>query len=102
MLTEKELKTMENIVKRERGILDLQKKYEEYKEFDTPRWRDKMELNHIVDDYNKFMDDAEAVLFLNEEAVMPVATMEEEKEEIVIPKPSKKLEDFKNKFGKFF
>ena len=64
-----------------------------------------MEDAHVLDDYNEFMDNAEKVLFPEEqkEEVLKVAALEEVgEEEIVIPKPSNALEAFKNKFKKFF
>ena len=64
-----------------------------------------MEDAHVLDDYNEFMDNAEKVLFPEEqkEEVLKVAALEEVgEEEIVIPKPSSSLEAFKNKFKKFF
>ena len=105
MLTIEEVKILKGIVKREEGIQDLREQYEEYKKLDTPRGKDKMEDAHVLDDYNEFMDNAEKVLFPEEqkEEVLKVAALEEVgEEEIVIPKPSSALEAFKNKFKKFF
>lgn len=105
MLTKEEVKVLRGIVEREEGILELREQYEEYKKLDTPRGKDKMEDTHVLDDYNEFMDNAEKVLFPEEqkEEVLKVAALEEVgEEEIVIPKPSSSLEAFKNKFKKFF
>lgn len=105
MLTKEEVKVLRGIVEREEGIQGLREQYEEYKKLDTPRGKDKMEDAHVLDDYNEFMDNAEKVLFPEEqkEEVLKVAALEEvEEEEIVIPKPSSSLEAFKNKFKKFF
>ena len=105
MLTKEELKVMKEIVEREEGILELREQYEEYKKLDTPRGFEKMKDEYVLDDYLKFMDNAEKVLFHEEqkETVLKVAALEEVKEEeIVIPKPSSALEAFKNKFKKFF
>lgn len=105
MLTKEEVKVLRGIVEREEGILELREQYEEYKTLDTPRGKDKMEDAHVLDDYNEFMDNAEKVLFPEEqkEEVLKVAALEEVgEEEIVIPKPSSSLEAFKNKFKKFF
>lgn len=105
MLTIEEVKILKGIVEREEGIQDLREQYEEYKKLDTPRGKDKMEDAHVLDDYNEFMDNAEKVLFPEEqkEEVLKVAALEEVgEEEIVIPKPSSALEKFKNRFNKFF
>ena len=105
MLTKEEVKVLRGIVEREEGILELREQYEEYKKLDTPRGKDKMDVAHVLDDYNVFMDNAEKVLFPEEqtEEVLKVAALEEVgEEEIVIPKPSSSLEAFKNKFKKFF
>lgn len=105
MLTKEEVKVLRGIVEREEGILELREQYEEYKKLDTPRGKDKMGDAHVLDDYNEFMDNAEKVLFPEEqkEEVLKVAALEEVgEEEIVIPKPSSALEAFKNKFKKFF
>lgn len=105
MLTKEEIKVLRGIVEREEGIQGLREQYEEYKKLDTPREKDKMEDAHVLDDYNEFMDNAEKVLFPEEqkEEVLKVAALEEVgEEEIVIPKPSDALEKFKNRFNKFF
>ena len=105
MLTKEEVKVLRGVVEREEGILELREQYEEYKKLDTPRGKDKMEDAHVLDDYNEFMDNAEKVLFPEEqnETVFKATALEEIKEEeIVIPKPSSALEAFKNKFKKFF
>jgi hypothetical protein len=105
MLTKAEVKVLKGIVEREEGILELKEKYEEYKKLDTPRGFEKMKDEYVLDDYLMFMDNAEKVLFPEEqkETVLKVAALEEvEEEEIVIPKPSSALEAFKNKFKKFF
>lgn len=105
MLTIEEVKVLRGVVEREEGILELREQYEEYKKLDTLRGKDKMEDAHVLDDYNEFMDNAEKVLFPEEqkEEVLKVAALEEVgEEEIVIPKPSSALEAFKNKFKKFF
>lgn len=105
MLTKAEVKVLRGVVEREEGILELREQYEEYKKLDTPRGKDKMEDAHVLDDYNEFMDNAEKVLFPEEqnETVFKAAALEEvEEEEIVIPKPSDALEKFKNRFNKFF
>lgn len=105
MLTKEEVKVLRGIVEREEGILELREQYDEYKKLDTPRGKDKMEDAHVLDDYNEFMDNAEKVLFPEEqkEKVFKAAALEEVgEEEIVIPKPSDALEKFKNRFNKFF
>ena len=105
MLTKEEVKVLRGVVEREEGILELREQYEEYKKLDTPRGKDKMEDAHVLDDYNEFMDNAEKVLFPEEqnETVLKATALEEIKEEeIVIPKPSDALEKFKNRFNKFF
>lgn len=105
MLTKEEVKVLRGILEREEGIQGLREQYEEYKKLDTPRGKDKMEDAHVLDDYNEFMDNAEKILFPEEqkEEVLKVAVLEEvEEDEIVIPKPSDALEKFKNRFNKFF
>lgn len=104
MLTKEEVKVLRGIVEKEEGIQGLREQYEEYKKLDTPRGKDKMEDAHVLDDYNEFMDNAEKVLFPEEqnETVFKAAALEEVEEEIVIPKPSDALEKFKNRFNKFF
>ena len=83
MLTKEEVKVLRGIVEREEGILELREQYEEYKKLDTPRGKDKMEDAHVLDDYNEFMDNAEKVLFPEEqkEEVLKVANGKQTKAE---------------------
>lgn len=66
-------------------------KYWSYSKFDTPRAFEKLEASGVLEDYKNFMNECEAFLF-----------SEVEMYSISLPKPSKALEDFKNKFNKFF
>ena len=69
--------------------------YKRYKRLDTPRTFEKMEIFGVLEDYKYFMSDCEYYL-LGKDNIKTLS------DTISIPKPSKKLEDFKNKFGKFF
>lgn len=65
--------------------------YKRYKRLDTPRTFEKMEASGVLEDYKNFMNECEMFLFSGVEMYS-----------ISLPKPSKALEDFKNKFNKFF
>lgn len=73
---------------------ELLETYKEYKFFADSRGMKLLEEQGLVDEYNSFMSECEAVLFSNVKTLV-AATIE-------LPKPSKALEDFKNKFNKFF
>lgn len=97
-MTKQELEVLKNVYEKESGILELREKYEEYKKLDTPRNFERMKNECVLDDYLKFMLDAEKVL-CDAPCVQEVNTLSNELE---LPKPSKALEEFKNKFNKFF
>lgn len=74
---------------------ELERQYKEYKFFADARGMKLLAEKGLVDEYNEFMSEAEEVLFCDE-AVANYSV------KIVLPKPSSKLEAFKNKFNKFF
>ena len=71
----------------------IEKQYKEYKFFADARGMKLLSERGLVDEYNEYMSQLEDILF--GEKTYSV-------KDIVIPKPSKKLEAFKNKFNKFF
>lgn len=70
-------------------MTDLEKQYKEYRYFADVRGQKLLAERGLLDEYNAFMNECEEVLF-------------EDTRELVLPKPSKELEAFKNKFKKFF
>ena len=68
---------------------ELEKEYKEYRKFADARGMKLLGESGLLDDYNEYMNSLEDILF-NENAVRS------------IPKPSEKLEAFKNKFNKYF
>lgn len=69
----------------------LEKQYKDYKFFADSRGMKMLSENGLVDEYNEFMSECEALLFQDVETL-----------KIELPKPSAGLEAFKNKFNKFF
>lgn len=72
----------------------IEKQYKEYKFFADARGMKLLSEKGLVDEYNEYMSQLEDILFDEIETYSA--------KEIVLPKPSKKLEAFKNKFNKFF
>ena len=70
---------------------DLEKTYKEYKFFADARGMKMLSDIGLVDEYNEFMSECESILFSGERIL-----------KIELPKPSAKLEAFKNRFNKFF
>ncbi len=70
-------------------MTDIEKQYKEYRYFADVRGQKLLAERGLLDEYNAFMNECEEVLF-------------EDTRELVLPKPSKELEAFKNKFKKFF
>lgn len=68
---------------------ELEKEYKEYRKFADARGMKLLGESGLLDDYNEYMNSLEDILF-NENAFRS------------IPKPSEKLEAFKNKFNKYF
>lgn len=88
------LKNIENvIVGSDSELVELERQYKEYKFFADARGMKLLADKGLVDEYNEFMSECEEVLFT--EAVRYALKIE-------LPKPSSKLEAFKNKFNKFF
>lgn len=81
------------IVGTDSELEELEKQYKEYKFFADSRGMKLLADKGLVDEYNEFMSAAEEVLFVDE---VPYAV------KIELPKPSSKLEAFKNKFNKYF
>ena len=73
-------------------LTTLEKEYKEYRTFADARGMKMLSEAGLVDEYNEYMTACETVLFGG--AVGYSA--------IELPKPSDKLEAFKNKFNKFF
>lgn len=72
-------------------MTELEKEYREYRTFADARGMKMLAEAGLVDEYNEYMSACEAVLFGNSTYSA-----------IELPKPSDKLEAFKNKFNKFF
>lgn len=70
-------------------MTDIEKQYKEYKYFADVRGQKLLAERGLLDEYNAFMNECEETLF-------------GDNRELVLPKPSKELEAFKNKFKKFF
>lgn len=70
-------------------LTDLERQYKEYKYFADSRGQKMLADGGLLDEYNSFMTECEEVLF-------------EDTRELVLPKPSKELEAFKNRFKKLF
>lgn len=68
---------------------ELEKEYKEYRRFADARGMKLLGESGLLDDYNEYMSSLEDILFC-ENAFRS------------IPKPSEKLEAFKNKFNKYF
>ena len=68
---------------------ELEKEYKEYRKFADARGMKLLGESGLLDDYNEYMSSLEDILF-GESAFRS------------IPKPSEKLEAFKNKFNKYF
>lgn len=73
------------------GISVLEKEYKEYRTFADARGMKMLSDAGLIDEYNEYMSACENILFSD----ISVYTVE-------LPKPSSKLEAFKNKFNKFF
>lgn len=93
------LKTIIKLLEEIKGILvgkedmtDLEKEYKEYRTLADSRGLKMLSDAGLVDEYNDYMNRCEAILFNN---VSSYSAIE-------LPKPSEKLEAFKNKFNKFF
>ena len=90
------LKRIESVISgKESDLAELEKVYKEYKFFADARGMKLLAEKGLVDEYNEFMTKCEEVLFYNEYTVGYNFKIE-------LPKPSGKLEAFKNKFNKFF
>ncbi len=72
---------------------DLEKSYREYKFFADARGAKLLADKGLLDEYNEYMSECEAILFADATGFSV---------KIELPKPSAKLEAFKNKFNKFF
>lgn len=73
----------------------LEKQYVEYKFFADDRGRKILADAGLLDEYNIFMSQCEEIIFADEKVLLSEFKIE-------LPKPSKALEAFKNKFNKFF
>lgn len=90
------LKNIENLISgKDDTLSEFEKQYQEYRTFADARGMKLLSEAGLVDEYNSFMTKAEEILFSNEYAVGYTLKIE-------LPKPSGKLEAFKNKFNKFF
>lgn len=90
------LKRIESVISgKESDLAELEKVYKEYKFFADARGMKLLAEKGLVDEYNEFMTKCEEILFCDEAAANYSI-------KIVLPKPSSKLEAFKNKFNKFF
>lgn len=72
---------------------DLEKTYKEYRTFADARGMKMLSEAGLVDEYNEYMSECESILFADATGFSV---------KIELPKPSAKLEAFKNKFNKFF
>lgn len=95
------LKTIIKLLEDIKGILvgkdeltDLERIYKEYRTFSDARGMKMLSEVGLVDEYNTFMTECENILF---SGIVGYSTSG-----IELPKPSEKLEAFKNKFNKFF
>lgn len=101
----KDLKTMIKLLGEIRDLLkgkddemsDLEKQYKEYKYLADSRGMKLLGEQGLLDEYNEFMSDCERVLFAQEDDKVMTYDVK-----IVLPKPSQALENFKNRFNKFF
>ena len=94
----KDLKTIVKLLEEIKELLkgndemsELEKQYVEYKFFADNRGIKLLEQQGLVDEYNEFMSECEAILFSDGRTL-----------KVILPKPSSALEAFKNKFNKFF
>lgn len=87
--TLKVVKEIKEILVGNEEMTDIEKQYKEYRYFADVRGQKLLAERGLLDEYNAFMNECEEVLF-------------EDTRELVLPKPSKELEAFKNKFKKFF
>ena len=76
-------------------MTDLEKQYQEYKYLADTRGQKLLAEQGLLDEYNSFMSECEEIIFADEKVSTFVVKIE-------LPKPSAKLEAFKNKFNKFF
>ena len=76
-------------------MTDLEKQYQEYKYLADTRGQKLLAEQGLLDEYNSFMSECEEIIFVDEKVSTFVVKIE-------LPKPSAKLEAFKNKFNKFF
>lgn len=83
----------ESVGEKENALSDLEKQYREYKFFADDRGKKLLAEAGLLDEYNEFMTECEKILFSDGIIYSP---------KIELPKPSSKLEEFKNKFNKFF
>ena len=67
----------------------------EYKYLADTRGQKLLAEQGLLDEYNSFMSECEEIIFADEKVSTFVVKIE-------LPKPSAKLEAFKNKFNKFF
>lgn len=74
-------------------MTDLEKSYREYKFFADARGAKLLADKGLLDEYNEYMTECEAILFADVTGFSV---------KIELPKPSAKLEAFKNRFNKFF
>ena len=92
------LHRIEEILADEEEMTDLEKlekEYKQYKFFADNRGEKLLAEQGLLDEYNTFMTECEEILFADDEVSTFVVRIE-------LPKPSKQLEAFKNKFNKFF
>ena len=76
-------------------MTDLEKQYQEYKYLADTRGQKLLAEQGLLDEYNSFMSECEEIIFADEKVSTFAVKIE-------LPKPSAKLEAFKNKFNKFF
>ena len=89
----KEVKKISNKIGNEACELsDLEKQYKEYKFLADARGTKLLADEGLLDEYNKFMSNAEEILFKESDDFY---------RSISLPKPSPALEKFKDKFNKF-
>ena len=88
----RDLEVIKDALVCEDELYELEKEYKEYKFFADTRGMKLLADKGLVDEYNHYMTECEIILFAEHSEY----TVKE------LPKPSSKLEAFKNKFNKFF
>lgn len=92
------LHRIEEILSGEDEMTDLEKlekEYKQYKFFADSRGEKLLAEEGLLDEYNTFMTECEAILFADDKVSVFAVRIE-------LPKPSSALEAFKNRFNKFF